>query len=128
MDSTYLVAGVAIALLAIVFAWYEVARLKKEIARHKSAAVNFRAFVVKQKRDAISAIVIRLKLKDVPLPPLDVGLYSKIVDIYDSPEMIPHPTPVLATGRYDINWTVDELEYDELFILWMEGIIEHGSA
>jgi len=128
MDSTYLVAGVAIALLAIVFAWYEVARLKKEIARHKSAAINYRAFVVTQKYDLIAAIVKRLNLNDAVFPGVDLALYAKVSDLYDQPEFMTYATPILARDRYDMYWTRAEFDALELFTFWLEGIIEHGRA
>lgn len=125
MDSTYLVAGVAIALLAIVFAWYEVARLKKEIARHKSAAINYRAFVVTQKYALATAVVKRLNLNDAEFPPVNVATYNRVSDLYDQPEFMPYRLPITATGRYDMHWTRTDFADRELFTLWLEGIIDH---
>jgi hypothetical protein len=128
MESTYLVAGVAVALIAIVFAWYEVASHKKEIARHKAAAVKYRAFVAKQKYDLATAIVKRLNLHTATWPVgMDVGLFSRIVDIYDSAEMIPYAMPVMALDKHNIQFTrlAGDFADRELFTLWLEGIIDH---
>lgn len=127
MDSTYLVAGIAVAVIAVVFAWYEVDRLKKEIVRHQAAAVKFRSFVATQKYALASAIVERLNLKEAVFPGVDVALYSKICDLYDSPELLPYAMPVEARAEYDIYWTRASFDDLELFTLWLEGIIEHGK-
>jgi len=128
MDSTYLVAGLAVAFLAIVFAWYEVNRHKKEIQRHKDAAIIYREFVAKQKYELVDAIVERLKLQDVKLPPLTVASYSVLVDLYDTPELMPYGVPALAIDRYNINWKRDDLDNVEYFVLWLEGFIDHAKT
>lgn len=128
MDSTYLVAGLAVAFFAIVFALYEVNRYKKEIQRHKDAAIIYREFVHKQKYELVDAIVERLKLQDVKLPPLTVASYSVLVDLYDEPELMPYGAPALAEDRYNINWTRDDLDNVEYFVLWLEGFIDHANA
>lgn len=128
MDSTYLVAGLAVAFLAIVFAWYEVNRYKREIQRHKDAAIIYREFVLKQKYKLVDEVAARLKLQDIKLPPLTVASYSALVDLYDEPDLMPYGTPALAIDRYNINWTRDDLDNVELFVLWLSGFIDHDNA
>lgn len=126
MDSIPLAAGVAVAMLAILFAWYEVDSHKKEIQRHKDAAVRYRAFVVKQKHELASAIVKRLDLENAIWPvAMDIGAFSRIVDLYDQAEMIPYPMPVMAYDEHNIQFVRLAGDFDdfELFILWLEGII-----
>lgn len=123
MDSTYLVAGAAIAILAISFAWYEVDRLKKELTQYKAAAVKWRVFVAAQKYELATAIVERLNLKEAKFPGVDMYLMLKVYNLYASPDM-PYPCPVAARDRYDIYWTRTEFDDLELFTLWLEGVIE----
>ena len=127
MDSIYLVTGIGIAAIAIAFAWKEISITRKEVDRHKAAALRFRAFVSAQKYELATAIVERLKLRDAEFPPVTMAIYSKVVDLYDSAELIPYSTPVLARDRYDMYWTRADFEDVEIFSLWLEGIIEHGS-
>lgn len=124
MESTYLVAGVALALFATLFAWYEVKAAKKEIQRHKDAAINYRTFVNKQKDALVDSLVDRLKLRDRQLPPVDLAAFTKIEDIYRDPALSGFPLPVTARDRYDMYWTRYDLANVELFVLWIEGVIE----
>lgn len=124
MESTYLVAGVALALFASMFAWYEIKASKKEVQRHKDAAVNFRLHVNRQKDALVDALVERLDLRDKQLPPIDMATFTKIDELYQNPELSGLPLPVTARDRYDFYWTRYDLQNRELFVLWLEGIIE----
>ena len=127
MDSSYLIAGIAVAAIAIAFAWYEIRQYKNEIQRHKDAAVKYRGFVAKQKGELVSAVVERLLLNDATFPGVDVAIYSKVSDLYDSPELMDRELPIMARDRFDMYWTRADFHDDELFVLWLEGIIEHGK-
>lgn len=132
MESTYLVAGVALAIFAALFAWFEVQNSKREIQRHKDAAVNYRRFVTQQKDELVDAIVERLRLRDAAIWPIgmDLGAFNRIVDLYDRAEMRAYELPVIAHDEHNISFTrlAGDFANRELFVLWLEGIIEANKV
>lgn len=78
----------------------------------------------RRQRRQYKQIVKRLSLSDATFPPIDSGFYSKIIDLYDSNELLPYGTPVEARDRYDMYWTRASFDDHELIVLWLEGVIE----
>ena len=128
MDSIYWALALALTLFTLAWVLSAYRNERREIKRYQEAGVNYRRFVVEQKYALIDQIVERLKLQDVQLPPLTVASYSVLVDLYDEPELMPYGTPALAVDRYNIEWKRVDLDNVELFVLWIEGFIDHAPA
>ena len=124
MDSIYLVAGFAVAAIAIAFSHFE-------LNRHKRANLKLRDIHTRHLAKMRSTIVERLGLRHSKLPTPDQTIYSKVVDIYDAAELMVYPQRIAWARPFDkpeyvYYWNVTditELEDDELFVLWFEGVI-----
>jgi hypothetical protein len=129
MDSAYLVAGIVVAAIAIYFARYE-------INRHKRANAKLREIHARHLAKSRSMIVERLDLRTSALPTPDQDIYSKVVDLYDQPELMIYPQRIAWARKFvdafDAEaivyyWNVEKItdfDDDELFVLWMEKIIK----
>jgi hypothetical protein len=127
MDSTYYVVTIAIFVFALIWALQYARDQCREVQRHKDAAVNYRRFVAEQKTEFIKALIERLDLRtSYELPGLDLGLFSKVDDLYHGTYLKPYRMPVLAIDEYRIKWTRELADLDdaEIFVLWFENIIE----
>lgn len=76
------------------------------------------------KHKQLGLIVERLRLYNATFPPVDSGLYSKVIDLYDCSELLPYTTPVEARTRHEMYWTRENFHDYELIVLWLEGVIE----
>lgn len=127
MDSTYYVATIAILLFALIWVLQYASDKRREVQRHKDAAVNYRRFVVDQKTKFIGDLVERLDLRARGrLPGLDLGRFLKVEELYRDPALIGYRMPILARDLHTINWTRElaDLEDVELFGLWYERVIK----
>lgn len=128
MDSAYLVAGVAVAALAIYFTRYE-------LNRHKKANLKLREIHAQHLSMLRADIVQRLGLRYTRLTPPDNAIYSRVAYIYDQPDLMVFPQRV-AWARQHVEqfdaeaivyyWTVgdaSDLDDDELFALWYGGVL-----
>ena len=126
MDSIYYVAIIAILIFSLLWVLLYASDKRREIQRHKDAAVNYRRFVADQKKEFISGLVERLDLRARgQLPGLDLGLYAKVEELYRDPWLRGYRMPVLAIDEHTITWTCElsKLDDPELFILWFEGVL-----
>jgi hypothetical protein len=126
MDSTYYVATIALLLFALLWLLQHISDQRRELQRHKDAAINYRRFVAEQKAKFIHDLVERLDLRSrYGLPGLDLGLFSKVDDLYRDPWLRGYRMPVLAIDEHTITWTRElaDLDDPEVFVLWFEGVL-----
>ena len=129
MDSIYWALALALSIFSLAWVINELRSERREVKRHKAAAVKYRQFVDKQKAKLIADLIERLKLRDTFYPNPDAGIYSRVADIYDRFEMAYFEIPIQAdksiTGDLLIIWSrsIADLDDQELFILWFERIL-----
>ena len=126
MDSIYYVVTIALVLFALIWLLQHISDQRRELQRHKDAAINYRRFVAEQKAKFITDLVDRLDLRtSYELPGLSLGLFSKVDDLYRDPSLRGYRMPVLAIDEHTITWTraLADLDDPELFVLWFEGVL-----
>lgn len=136
MEFVIAVGATSVALI-IAFLWaLQIFDQSREVRRHKLANQKLRELYDAQKYELVEAMVQRLNLRTRQLPAATNLIYSKVVDLYDDPELMTYPQRIAyaanaRAGEYTYYWNVTdaaELDAVELFALWLEGIIPHGPT
>jgi hypothetical protein len=77
----------------------------------------------------VAEVLTKAQLTD-PLPPLNASKWSRLVDLYDDPELMAYDIPAQITTDHDdrpaVYWkrtSVSEFEAYELARLWLNGVL-----
>ena len=113
--------------ILMVLLYRERSKRETDLQRYRDAATKHRAQVAEQKDRLIAAIVDRAKLYDKSLPPCNLGVFNKVVELYIDQALEYYDFPIDEHDNgHTFTWErpVETLSSREIFALWIAGVIE----